>query len=212
MVARVQMKPVDGDWRVVVSMVNGFLAAKAVEKMAAQAKAKGLTVQFRVVKDEDKARRSKEEEYTTLLFAETADEIEHVYKTGPYSCMSGREAYQNRAYAGPDLAVAYLKVDGVIIARTLVWPAKKVHSRLYGDATHLDVALKKAGYKQSGYYAQRGIASEPSFDGARMTKWPRGGTRYSDTDANIFNNYFVPCMEHGCNKVVIDGDFLVMKR
>jgi hypothetical protein len=105
----------------------------------------------------------------TLFFAATEDEIQDVYECGPASCMSS-EAYRKkhgwgypgpggwpegkhacRAYAAGDLQVAYLREDDArpkskIIARALVWPEKKTHSRCYGDETRIKLMLGAAGY------------------------------------------------------------------
>ena len=92
-----------------------------------------------------------------LFLATTPEEIEHVYLNGPASCMSHPVAqYPNtnglhptRAYAGGDLAVAYIKDRaGTIKARTLVWPdKKKVGNLAYGDRDRMTAALKVAGYE-----------------------------------------------------------------
>lgn len=87
-----------------------------------------------------------------LKFACTADEIEAVYNNGPRSCMKkSSEAWDGpchpvRAYAGPDLAIAYIDRGGHITARTLVWPEKKVHGTVYGDSRRLMKVLEKEGY------------------------------------------------------------------
>lgn len=96
----------------------------------------------------------------TVLFARTADEIEHVYLNGPESCMSHDPSdYQSpfhpvRVYAGPDLAVAYCKdEDGEIIARALCWPSEKIYGRIYPDPDECDNGdkikelLRREGFK-----------------------------------------------------------------
>lgn len=98
-----------------------------------------------------------------LKFAATAEDIQRVYEQGPESCMS-REigAYNSKVaqsgvhpvtiYAAGDLQVAYLESkseegdETFIIARSLVWPEKKTHSRIYGDIHRMAAALKDAGY------------------------------------------------------------------
>lgn len=101
-----------------------------------------------------------------LKFAATAEAIQEVYEQGPESCMSHSiEDYASRhadihpvtTYAAGDLQVAYLEAktetdedneggDTAILARTLVWPKKKTHSRIYGDYHRMVAALKAAGY------------------------------------------------------------------
>jgi hypothetical protein len=90
-----------------------------------------------------------------LLFAHTADEIEHVYTEGPSSCMSGTNfaspCHPVRIYAAGDLAVAYVsdaEEYGNISARALCWPAKMIYGRVYGDEDRLTGMLANAGYKE----------------------------------------------------------------
>lgn len=109
-------------------------------------------------------------ESNVLLFAETADEIERVYENGPRSCMAHSESHfassehPVRIYAAGDLAVAYMVRNDEITARALVWPAKGIFGRIYGDETRLIDLLETAGYAQG------------SLKGARMTRIAeRGG-------------------------------------
>ncbi len=105
-----------------------------------------------------------------LLFAKTADEIEHVYLSGPRSCMAhtadhfDSSVHPTRVYAGFDLAIAYLKRNGDITARTLVWPEKNIYSRLYGDEVRLSTALTRIGYTQN----------TDGFHGAKITRLMEG--------------------------------------
>lgn len=105
-----------------------------------------------------------------LHFANTEDEIQDIYEHGPRSCMSS-EAYRARqgwgwngedgawpldthacrVYAAGDLQLAYLLQDdndpmSDIIARALVWPARKTHSRCYGNDSRMQASLTSAGY------------------------------------------------------------------
>jgi hypothetical protein len=59
-----------------------------------------------------------------------------------------------RTYAAGDLQVAYLLYDeededSEVIARALVWPQRKTHSRIYGDEARLKRMLMASGYKFS---------------------------------------------------------------
>ena len=87
-----------------------------------------------------------------LQFAETADDIEDVYTRGPSSCMShsagdyDSDCHPVRVYAAGDLQVAYIERNEEVTARAIVWPAKMVHSRIYGDETRLSSLLSSAGY------------------------------------------------------------------
>lgn len=96
-----------------------------------------------------------------LLFAETADDIEETYVLGPDSCMSNEQYrerqgwnhfqssfHPTRVYASGDLQVAYIRNDkGWITARSLIYPAKKTHSRVYGNSPKLSELLFQAGYR-----------------------------------------------------------------
>ena len=95
----------------------------------------------------------------TLEIAETADEIEDVYTSGPESCMShGTDDYAtggihpSRVYAGHGLAVAFMRADeGRITARALIWPSEKQSGRIYGDYGRLNRLLKDAGYSRGSF-------------------------------------------------------------
>lgn len=89
-----------------------------------------------------------------LIFADTEDEFESLYVTGPSSCMSkAKDSYTShihpvRVYAAGDLALVYMKRDGRIVARALCFPAKKLYSRVYGDAGRIEPLLAKDGWKK----------------------------------------------------------------
>jgi hypothetical protein len=84
-------------------------------------------------------------------FATTEDEILHVYDQVA-TCLYGKHWPNNihpaTLYAAGDLQIAYLgKMDGRITARTVVWPERKIHSRVYGDIARLTQGLQRLGYK-----------------------------------------------------------------
>lgn len=90
-----------------------------------------------------------------VKFASTPDEIVRVYRNGPSSCMSHDvSSYSTNGlhpvsvYGDSDLQLAYLaNEDGTTFrARALVWPDKKIHSRVYGDET-IKYLLTQMGYK-----------------------------------------------------------------
>jgi hypothetical protein len=127
-----------------------------------------------------------------LKFAADADDIEHVYRHGPNSCMSySADGYSGschpvRAYAGPDLQIAYIGRDADnITARCVVWPSKKVHTRIYGDELRLRPLLEAAGY------------SKGTLHGARMTAIKDDGD----------DGYVVPYVDC-CTWAEADGGFL----
>lgn len=101
-----------------------------------------------------------------VQFAKTPDEIEEVYLEGPSSCMAHSAGHYYgpchpvRAYGAGDLAIAYIVRDDNITGRALVWPEKKVYSRLYGDEIRLKHALELLGYHED--------EDETGFLGARL--------------------------------------------
>ena len=122
-----------------------------------------------------------------LLLATTPEEIVEVYTNYDEDAGGGVAASCMRyeksqftgsehpvvAYGNSDLAVAYVKNgDGETTARTVVWPARRCYSRLYGNERSLPAltaALRKAGYKAScGYYGGGSGNSEHSLEGARL--------------------------------------------
>lgn len=89
---------------------------------------------------------------TDVKFATTEQEIITLYEHGVHTCMQGRHwpfAGKNPAhiYAAGDLQVAYLGSLENAKARTVVWPEKKLFSRVYGDIARLTRGLEKLGYK-----------------------------------------------------------------
>lgn len=127
-----------------------------------------------------------------LKFAVTADAIEHVYTNGPSSCMShSARSYKGnqhpvRAYAGPDLQVAYLEdANGRITARAVVWPAEHIYTRIYGDEDRLSTRLEGENYASG------------DLTGARLTK-----LRYHNT-------YCVPYVD-GESYGQVRGDYIVI--
>jgi hypothetical protein len=72
-----------------------------------------------------------------LLIAMDGGGIATAYRDGPASCMGGRhfefEKHPTRAYAAGDLGIAYFRDTNTnkVVARALVWPAKKIMGRVY---------------------------------------------------------------------------------
>ena len=92
-------------------------------------------------------------------FATTPDDIVEVYAHGPRSCMT--ESDSVRVYGAGDLAIAFLGSRDHATARAVCWPAKLLHSRIYGDESRLRPALEKLGYDSS-------TRSSHPFEGARL--------------------------------------------
>lgn len=131
-----------------------------------------------------------------VKFATTADEIEHVYLTGPHSCMAksaggyGGNMNPTRVYGAGDLAVAYIMAGDDIAARVLCWPDKKQYGRIYGDGggydSELGAMLRAMGYR-----------NDWNFDGARLLKIETCG------------GYVCPFLDGG-NGVFVRGGFLII--
>ncbi|WFU52228.1 hypothetical protein QA639_21205 [Bradyrhizobium pachyrhizi] len=89
-----------------------------------------------------------------IFYAFSPEEIVHVYKTGPGSCMDGKHTFEGmdphwptEPYGAGDLAVAYTKnADGRIQSRCLCWPEKKIFGRCYGDIQRMIAAMQAEGY------------------------------------------------------------------
>lgn len=142
-------------------------------------------------------------EVNEVMFAETADEMEEIYTTGPSSCMSKAAAsyptkgvHPVRMYAAGDLALAYIQREGRVVARAVCWPAKKIYSAsVYGDGGRFDPMMKKLGYTKGG-----------SFDGARLAK-----LRVPSKDAKNMHHFVVPHVD-GHDAVVVEKDALIIGR
>ncbi len=106
-----------------------------------------------------------------VLFASTEEEIVSVYERGPDTCMKGRDWPTGRnpayIYAAGDLQVAYLGSLNKATARTLVWPERKIFSRVYGDIARLTRGLERMGYRWGapiGAKVQKVKLKEIKFD------------------------------------------------
>lgn len=88
----------------------------------------------------------------TLHLATSAEDIIAVYLGGPNSCMShplgdySSHVHPVSVYGDSDLAVAYLGTLNQASARCVVWPDKKIYTRIYGDNA-LQRILEDHGYE-----------------------------------------------------------------
>jgi len=130
-----------------------------------------------------------------LKFAVTADEIENIYVRGPSSCMSHAASHFDgpchpvRVYGNSDIQLAYVTgKDDHPTARSLVWPEKKYHSRIYGDECLLAHLLGAAGYERH------------SLKGARIRRIPGDG----DDEDNIV----LPYLDDANSYDIIDESWL----
>lgn len=138
---------------------------------------------------------------TPLQLAKTSDEIVSVYRSGPSSCMSkDRNDNEYRTggihpvsvYGAGDLAVAYFKDNEVIKARCIVWPAKHLHGRIYGDEARLKLLLSRDGYKNSQHGSD--------WDGAKLLKQRVPGG----------SGFVCPYLDIGGQNVNIESQYIVI--
>jgi len=121
--------------------------------------------------------------------AMTPDDIEQVYRDGPRSCMSGEKAHSCSVYGAGDLGVAYVGEGDDISARVLVWPAKKIYSRVYGDDSRLVPLLREAGYSSAGrmgFAGARLLRVEHENSGAYDAPYFDGNERASVSECGEF--------------------------
>lgn len=129
-------------------------------------------------------------------FVSSADDFERVYTNGPSSCMAhdasdySSDFHPVRVYAAGDLELAYLASRDLAddefraSARCLVWPARKLYGRIYGDETRLAAALANLGY------------TSESLRGAKLLK--------VESDDHP-GRYILPYVD-GCQSVTDRGD------
>ena len=147
----------------------------------------------------------------TIFYARTSDEIRRVYENGPPSCMSHKRSrfwgdgtslpHPSEAYAGGDLAIAYItrNISGcptpVVTSRVVVWPDKKVMGpKVYGTDAHLlRMLLEDEGYesKKGGfhgarllkiYYPKEHVYIMPYIDGAKILLTTEGEIVFNNDD------------------------------
>lgn len=132
-----------------------------------------------------------------LQFAETPDDLEEIFTEGPSSCMSkAASEYKTngvhpvRMYAAGDLQLAYLRRQGRVVARAIVWPEKKIYNTPYGDGARIKDLLHKAGFKSGTPF------------GARLTrlKYKVDKTRYTFITPHVDNS----------SMVIDDGEHLIV--
>lgn len=117
-----------------------------------------------------------------LKITEDGDEAYDVYWHGPNSCMSGMEC--TRSYSGPDVAVAYVKLNESIVARALVCINEDIglqYSIIYGNDDLLRPLLEAAGYEDGSLEGCR-IEKLTDCNGLIYTPWLDCGGSYDDYD------------------------------
>ena len=86
-----------------------------------------------------------------LKFTTTSEEVLEVYRNGPQSCMVNSES--TAVYATEDVAVAYVKVGGRILARSVVCineDLDKHYVRIYGNGDLIQPLLEAQGFSDTG--------------------------------------------------------------
>ncbi len=84
-----------------------------------------------------------------LELTESGDEAFEIYRDGPNSCMSNMECV--KAYDSDDIAVAYVRVEGRILARAVVCKDEDIGLRytcIYGNSNLMKPLLEEAGYSE----------------------------------------------------------------
>lgn len=128
------------------------------------------------------------------------DIIESVYQHGPTSCMSHALDYYHpacgqhpvRVYGNsPDLALVYLGSPQDCSARAIVWPERKIFSRIYGDSALRNLLLN-AGY------------ADGSLQGARLRKIAVELDGYSASET-----YLMPYID-GIDSATIKGKYFIL--
>ena len=82
-----------------------------------------------------------------ISFANTADEIAHVYENGPHSCMVDSDSV--RAYESPNISLGFVEIGGRIVARAVLNHSDIEDLRYtttYGDSKLLQKLLERDGY------------------------------------------------------------------
>jgi hypothetical protein len=131
-----------------------------------------------------------------MQIAMDSDEIQRVYTHGPSSCMSHAvNDYESpchpvRVYGAGDLGVAYMEDEDRITARCIVYPARKLFSIIYGDASRLQPLLEAAGYTRGNRH--------DAWDGARLLR--------VESD----ESFVVPWLDPPMESVTDDGEHLII--
>lgn len=116
------------------------------------------------------------------------------YGEGHWPRVDGARFHPARVYGAGDLAVAYIaNDDGRTVARAIVWPDKKIFSRVYAEGDHLHRLLKRDGYVGSSYHD-----GDTSIAGAKLL-------RVENDDGNLVCPYLDEEDMVGDN-----GDYLII--
>lgn len=135
---------------------------------------------------------------TSVAFTQDADRIESIYTNGPNSRMAYSASdfatcgvHPSRAYAGPDLSVAYIgNEEAGYTARCVVWQEKKIYARIYGDDLQMTTGLEALGYRRA--------VDQSEWQGARMrTQFIAGG--YDEGEDDYAEGWLMPYLDFATN-------------
>lgn len=110
-------------------------------------------------------------------------------------------------YGAGDLAIAYMTDNNeYTTARSIVWPEKKIYSRVYGCPIIHDL-LKKRGFRKSAYYREqdRSWSENISFHGAKLLKIPYKGKGKVKKSRDIF---VIPYLDEPYLQAKVEDDVL----
>lgn len=139
-------------------------------------------------------------EKAELELAHGSEAIMDVYKRGPNSCMSGDQWRQDinpiAVYGTPDIACAFVEIDGKIKARTMINLIENTYSVIYGNETLIEPLLEEAGYDSGCLDGCRIKRIEFSFDVFLMPYIDDvDGVSYHDDDYFVVGGYDYRCDE-----------------
>lgn len=133
------------------------------------------------------AKKLKMLDSTKLKFTSTREEVLWVYQNGPHSCMKNEDAVQ--VYCTDDVAVAYLELDGKVVARSVVCQNPDIglqYVRAYGLADVLVAALEERGYESGdldgcnvlNIWRGDGEVTMPYIDGGLSADYPNPNDKF----------------------------------
>lgn len=123
-----------------------------------------------------------------LKFTNTSEEAVHIYEVGPQSCMKGQDCVG--VYASKEVKVAYIELDGDIIARSVVCISEEIGKhfvRSYGFKEPLEHKLRAKGFVQGSLEGCRVLKLEDS-DGNIMMPFLDG-----ETGCDLEDDYVLIC-------------------
>ncbi len=130
-----------------------------------------------------------------------SDEIGEAYKTGPSSCMGGKDdnffsckTQPAKVYGAGDLALAIIRDgDGRIMSRCVSWPSKSIYASVYGDDCAWDKKLRDGlnvmginPYSTYGDFNGAKLLRIESHSGSYVMPYLDIGSNVSESDCGEF--------------------------